>query len=155
MTQQRVIDQVDWIARAAVVRPPEGLFIGGEARSAADGLTRPVHASRDGAVLTRLAWAGERDADLAVAAARAAFDRGPWPRLHPRQRGEVLQRLATLVEAHRAEIALLISLEMGKPIRHSYEIELRALIGSLRFYGELRTRRRGRFRRRPRASLHW
>jgi 4-(gamma-glutamylamino)butanal dehydrogenase len=143
MTQQRVIDQVDWIARAAVVRPPEGLFIGGEARPAADGLTRPVHASRDGAVLTRLAWAGERDADLAVAAARAAFDRGPWPRLHPRQRGEVLQRLATLVEAHRAEIALLISLEMGKPIRHSYEIELRALIGSLRFYGELADKEAG------------
>ena len=42
-----------------------------------------------------------------------------------------------LVEAHRDEIALLISLEMGKPIRTAYEIELRALIRCLRFYGEL------------------
>ena len=63
--------------------------------------------------------------------------------MHPRERGEVLQHFADLVEKHRDEIALLVSLEMGKPIRHAYEIELRALIRCLRFYGELADKESG------------
>ena len=55
----------------------------------------------------------------------------------------MLQAFAALVEEHRDEIALLISLEMGKPIRHAYEIELRALIRCLRFYGELADKESG------------
>ncbi len=131
------VARVDWIARAAVLVPPEGLFIGGEPRPAVGGATRSVRTPRDGSVIGELAWAGAEDADQAVAAARRAFDHGPWPRLHPRERGEVLQRFAGLVDEHRAEIALLISLEMGKPIRAAYEIELRALIRCLRYYAEL------------------
>ena len=72
-----------------------------------------------------------------------AFDHGAWPRLHPRARGEILQHFADLVEEHRKEIALLISLEMGKPIRDAYQIELRALIRCLRFYGELADKESG------------
>ena len=63
--------------------------------------------------------------------------------MHARERGEILQEFARLVEAHRDEIALLISLEMGKPIRTAYEIELRALIRCLRFYGELADKESG------------
>jgi gamma-glutamyl-gamma-aminobutyraldehyde dehydrogenase len=146
MTVEQAIDpvaEVDWQARALAVRPPEGLFIGGGPQQAADGATRQIRSPRDGAVLVDLAWAGVEDTDHAVVTARAAFDRGPWPRLHPRERGEVLQRLAVLVDEHRAEIALLISLEMGKPIRHAYEIELRALIRCLRFYGEIADKESG------------
>ena len=131
------VARVDWIARAAALVPPEGLFVDGEPRSAADGATRELRTPRDGSVLAEFPWAGAADADRAVAAARRAFDLGPWPRLHPRERGEVLHRFAGLVEEHRAEIALLITLEMGKPIRAAYEIELRALIRCLRYYAEL------------------
>jgi len=131
------VARVDWIARAATLTPPEGLFIDGEPRPAASGATREVRTPRDGSVLAEFPWAGANDADLAVAAARRAFDQGPWPRMHPRERGEVLQRFADLVDEHRAEIALLIALEMGKPIRPAYEIELRALIRCLRYYAEL------------------
>ncbi len=131
------VEATDWRQRAADVRIEAGIFVGGEWRSALDGSTRTISAARDGAALVELAWAQPADADAAVAAARAAFDDGPWPRMHPRERGEVLQAFAGLVDQHRAEIALLISLEMGKPIRHAYEIELRALIRCLRFYGEL------------------
>ena len=63
--------------------------------------------------------------------------------MHPRSRGEILQHFADLVEEHRKEIALLISLEMGKPIRDAYQIELRALIRCLRFYGELADKESG------------
>jgi len=126
---------VDWTARAAGLKPPSGVFVGGEFRDASG--TRQLVTPRDGSVLGELAWAEAADADAAVAEARRAFDHGPWPRLHPRERGEVLQRFATLVHEHREELALLISLEMGKPIRASYEIELRALVRTLRYYGEL------------------
>ncbi|HEU5353384.1 MAG TPA: aldehyde dehydrogenase family protein [Actinocrinis sp.] len=137
------VGHVDWFARAVALKPPEGLFIGGEYRAAENGATREIRSPRDGATLANLAWASAVDADRAVAAAREAFDRGPWPRLHPRERGEVLRRFADLVESHREQIALLITLEMGKPIRHAYEIELRALIRCLRYYGELADKDQG------------
>ena len=133
----------DWRQLASDTKIPDGMFIGGERRAALDGSTHSVKAARDGSTLVELAWAQPDDADAAVAAAREAFDHGQWPRLHPRSRGEILQHFADLVEEHRKEIALLISLEMGKPIRDAYEIELRALIRCLRFYGELADKEAG------------
>ena len=133
----------DWRQLASDTEIPDGMLIGGERRAALDGSTRSVKAARDGSTLVELAWAQPDDADAAVAAAREAFDHGPWPRLHPRSRGEILQHFADLVEEHRKEIALLISLEMGKPIRDAYQIELRALIRCLRFYGELADKESG------------
>src|SRR5215212_8793263 len=134
---------IDWRQRAANLTINEGIFIGGERRAAIDGSTKLVQSARDGSKLVELAWAQRADADAAIAAARAAFDHGDWPRMHPRARGEILQHFAQLVDQHRKEIALLISLEMGKPIRHAYEIELRALIRCLRFYGQLADKESG------------
>ncbi len=128
---------VDWVARLAATRLPQGLFIDGEERPAVAGGSRPVVTPRDGSTLTELAWADAADADAAVASARSAFDSGPWPRMSARERGETLLRYADLVERDRDEIALLVSAEMGKPIRHSWEIELRALVRCLRYYGGL------------------
>src|SRR6188472_649013 len=133
----------DWRQLAADTTISDGMFIGGERRAAIDGSTRHMHSARDGSSLVNLAWAQPADADAAVAAARSAFDHGVWPRLHPRARGEILQHFADLIEEHRGEIALLISLEMGKPIRDAYQIELRALIRCLRFYGELADKESG------------
>jgi 4-(gamma-glutamylamino)butanal dehydrogenase len=137
------VGETDWRQRAKNAQIPSGIFIGGEVRAAVDGSTRTVASARDGARLVDLAWAQPADADAAVAVGRDAFDHGPWSRMHPRARGEVLQHFAELVEKHRDEIALLVSLEMGKPIRHAYEIELRALIRCLRFYGELADKESG------------
>jgi gamma-glutamyl-gamma-aminobutyraldehyde dehydrogenase len=106
-------------------------------------LDPPSDFGRDGSTLVNLAWAQPPTQMRAVAAARTAFDHGVWPRLHPRARGEILQHFADLVEEHRKEVALLISLEMGKPIRDAYQIELRALIRCLRFYGELADKESG------------
>jgi gamma-glutamyl-gamma-aminobutyraldehyde dehydrogenase len=128
---------VDWPALARTMAVPQGLVIGGESRESAKGARRPVISPRDGKAAGDIAWAGEADADAAVASARRAFDSGPWPRMAARERGEILLRFADLVESQRDEIALLVSLEMGKPIRHAWEIELRALIRCLRFYGGL------------------
>ena len=127
----------DWVGAAATLRMPSGPVIDGAARPTVSGATRPIISPRDGSTLTHLPWADAADVDVAVAAARRAFDSGPWPRLHPRERGEILVEVSRAIEAHRAQIALLVSLEMGKPIQAAYDIELRALIRTLRYYGEL------------------
>ena len=131
------VGNTDWAELARTISFPVGMLIGGEQREARGGQSRPIHTPRDGSHLVDLAWAQPDDADDAVAAARAAFASGPWPRMAARERGEVLFRLADLCERHRDEIALLISLEMGKPIRSAWEIECRALIRCLRFYAGL------------------
>jgi 4-(gamma-glutamylamino)butanal dehydrogenase len=136
-SQADLVALVDWGQRARSLAPPSGLLVDGEERESVAGDVRPVHTPRDGSRVVDLAWAGVADADAAVAAARLAFDHGPWPRMGARERGEVLLRFAALIEEHRDEIALLVSLEMGKPIRHAWEIELRALIRCLQFYGGL------------------
>jgi 4-(gamma-glutamylamino)butanal dehydrogenase len=96
-----------------------------------------VVAPRNGQVLTEVADAGEAEVELAVAAARRAFDSGPWPRLSPADRGRVLLRIADLLEEQREQLALTVTLEMGKPITDAYEIELRAAITTFRWYGQL------------------
>ncbi|MGN6609922.1 MAG: aldehyde dehydrogenase [Jatrophihabitans sp.] len=64
----------------------------------------------------RVALGGRLDADRAVAAARRAFDEGPWPRLGFAERGRLLHRLADLMEERRDELALADSRDMGKPL---------------------------------------
>ncbi|WP_324786033.1 aldehyde dehydrogenase [Streptomyces sp. H51] len=101
------------------------------------GATFAVVSPRDGQVLTEAADAGQTEVDHAVAAARRAFDSGPWPRLAPADRGRVLLRLADLLEERRQDLALTVTLEMGKPITDAHDIELRAAINTFRWYGQL------------------
>ncbi|MGV9356338.1 aldehyde dehydrogenase [Streptomyces misionensis] len=126
----------DWLRRAKEFRPPRFHLIDG-AEEAGGGSAFPVVSPRDGQVLTEVADAGTAEIDAAVAAARRAFDHGPWPRLAPAERGRVLVRLADLLDAHRAELALTVSLETGKPIAEAHDIELRAVTQTFRWYGQL------------------
>ncbi|MGW0661119.1 aldehyde dehydrogenase [Streptodolium elevatio] len=129
------LTHADWQARAAAFRPVTQHQIAG-AEHAGGGASFTVVSPRDGKVLAEVARAGAAEVDLAVAAARRAFDDGPWPRLSPTDRGRALVRLADLVEAHREDLALAISLEMGKPVTEAYGIELRAVADTFRWYGE-------------------
>ncbi|MBW8171587.1 aldehyde dehydrogenase family protein [Ornithinimicrobium sp. Arc0846-15] len=153
MTTQPVdhVSSIDWIEKAQQIALPEGIFIDGGFRLCAE--TREIITPRDGSVLGTLAWAGVDDTDRAVAAARRAFDDGPWPTMAGSERGLVLNRWADLIDEHRDEIALLVSLEMGKPIRHAWEIELRALINGLRFYAGLADKAMGEIPRTPPGDL--
>ncbi len=125
----------EWQRRAQALALPTAHRIGGAEPGGGD--TFEVVSPRDGRLLTRVASAGAAEVDAAVAAARRAFDHGPWPRLAPVERGRALERLAVQVERHRTELALLISLEMGKPVTEAYDIELRAVIGTFRWYAQL------------------
>ncbi|MEV7184206.1 aldehyde dehydrogenase [Kitasatospora sp. NPDC093102] len=125
----------DWLRRAETLEPIRTHLIDGA--DEAGGGAFPVVSPRDGRVLAEVADAGVAEVDAAVAAARRAFDRGPWPRLSPAERGRVLLRFADLLEERRAELALTVSLEMGKPVTDAHDIELRAVIGTFRWYGGL------------------
>ncbi|SFQ35800.1 gamma-glutamyl-gamma-aminobutyraldehyde dehydrogenase [Actinomadura madurae] len=126
----------EWRRRAARLAPRTHHHIGGAFVPSRDGATFPVVSPRDGRAIADVAAAGPADVDRAVAAARHAFDEGPWPRLSPAGRRAALLRLADLVERDREALALLVSLEMGKPVTEADGIELRALIGCLRWYAE-------------------
>ncbi|MGW8066035.1 aldehyde dehydrogenase [Streptomyces ziwulingensis] len=125
----------DWITRAETLPLPGAHVIDGAPHHG--GGTFSVVSPRDGRILAEVADGGVAEVDLAVAAARRAFDHGPWPRLAPAERGRVLNRMADLFEEHRADLALTVSLEMGKPITDAHDIELRALINTFRWYGQL------------------
>jgi gamma-glutamyl-gamma-aminobutyraldehyde dehydrogenase len=126
----------DWLRRAESLKPATHHLIGG-VDEPGSGAVFPVVSPRDGRVLAEVADGGPAEIDAAVTAARRAFDAGPWPRLAPAERGRVLLRLAELLEEHRDDLALTVSLEMGKPITDAHAIELRAAIGTFRWYGQL------------------
>ncbi|WP_189132741.1 aldehyde dehydrogenase [Wenjunlia tyrosinilytica] len=126
----------DWLRCAALLDLPDQHHIDG-VDEPGGGAAFAVVSPRDGQVLTDVADAGTAEVDLAVAAARRAFDSGPWPRLAPADRGRVLLRIAELLEERRDALALTVSLEMGKPITDAYDIELRAAITTFRWYGQL------------------
>ncbi|MET9579273.1 aldehyde dehydrogenase [Streptomyces massasporeus] len=126
----------EWLRRAKAFQLSGGHHIDG-AEEAGGGAAFAVVSPRDGRVVAEVADGSAAEVDAAVAAARRAFDTGPWPRLAPAERGRALLRLADLLEERREELALTVSLEMGKPISDAYGIELRAVINTFRWYGQL------------------
>ena len=93
-----------------------GLLIGGREVDAADGRRFETLDPATGEVVAGVAQGGGEDADRAVAAARSAFDEGPWPRVAPSARGRVLRRVADLVGERVDELAELESRDGGKTI---------------------------------------
>jgi aldehyde dehydrogenase (NAD+) len=95
---------------------PKQLFIDGDWTPAASGKTFQSENPSTGEVLAELAEGDHADVDRAVAAARRAFDDGPWSRFSPMQRQRVMLKLADLIDENIAEFGLLDSMEMGAPV---------------------------------------
>ena len=127
----------DWTRKAQELRWPSQLVIDGDRAAPRGGGSFAHIGPRDGATLAQVPEGDTGDLDLAVEAARRAFDGGPWPTLAPRARKELLLRWCELIEQHRDELALMVSLEMGKPIDDAWGIELRAVLATYRWYAEL------------------
>ncbi|MFI7616139.1 aldehyde dehydrogenase [Nonomuraea terrae] len=89
------------------------LYIGGSWVTPGDPDLLEIRSPHDQSVLGRVAQAGNADVDAAVAAARKAFDHGPWPHTDPKERQEVIRRLNALREARADEVAAAISAENG------------------------------------------
>ena len=127
----------DWETAAAQLRLPTTLVIDGEHSAPRDEGSFDHRTPRDGTLLGAVPAGDIDDLDRAVAAARRAFDEGPWPTMAPRERKLLMLRWADLIEEHRDELALMISLEMGKPVEEAWSIELRAVLATYRWYAEL------------------
>ncbi len=95
---------------------PRKMLIGGRWVDAASGKTFPSYNPATGEVMAQVAEGDKQDVDAAVKAARQAFDSGPWSRMTTSQRGQLIWKLADLLEANLEEFALLESLDNGKPL---------------------------------------
>jgi acyl-CoA reductase-like NAD-dependent aldehyde dehydrogenase len=126
----------DWIERAGAIEPRTELFIDGRFSAAASGATFPDVTGRDGSVIAHVAEADADDVSRAVAAARASFDDGRWARQKPVDRKRVLLRLAELMRENRDELALLESLDVGKPIRDAIHVDATSSAPTIQWYAE-------------------
>jgi acyl-CoA reductase-like NAD-dependent aldehyde dehydrogenase len=126
----------DWLDRANTLRPAADLFIDGRFRPAVSGRTFSDIASRDGSVIAEVAEGDEADVDLAVRAARASFEDRRWADQRPVDRKRVLLRFADAVRADLAHLALLESLDVGKPIRDTLRVDVPSCANTLQWYAE-------------------
>ena len=95
------------------------LFINGEWKPALDGGTREILNPANNQVIATVADGSVRDAELAIAVARKAFDEGPWPRMRAVERASYLFKLADALDARTEELATLETRNNGKPLRES------------------------------------
>src|SRR5262245_220727 len=110
------------------------MLIGGKWVNSASGKTFETLNPSTGEVICKVAEGDKADIDLAVKAARKAFESGPWARMNPSERGGLLLKLADAVEKHRDELAALESLDNGKPINDSLAADLPLTVACYRYY---------------------
>src|SRR5207248_1457299 len=89
-----------------------------------------------GKILAKVAACEAKDVDRAVAVARRTFESGVWSRMAPRERKHRLAAFADLISSHTEELALLETLDMGKPIRDSLAVDLPLSAQCIRWYAE-------------------
>ena len=98
------------------IRKPRQVLIDGRWVPARSGKTFEVYDPSSGAEIAKVAACEKGDVDAAVAAARKAFDQGPWTRMSPSQRGRIIWKIGDLILANLEELAQLEALDNGKPI---------------------------------------
>lgn len=130
------MNTIDWHARAAALTIDGRALINGLRVDAADGGMFECISPIDGRKLASVARCQAADIDMAVAAARAAFEDRRWAGKSPSERKRTMIRFADLVMANREELALLETLDMGKPITASMNTDVPGAANTLRWYGE-------------------
>ncbi len=125
-----------WEAMAAELTINGRAFINGEYTDAASGETFECCSPIDNRVLAQVASCDQADVDQAVANARSTFEAGTWSRMAPAARKLVMIKLANLLLEHKEELALLETLDMGKPISDSLSVDIPAAARSLSWSGE-------------------
>jgi gamma-glutamyl-gamma-aminobutyraldehyde dehydrogenase len=125
-----------WQQLAAGLQPRSQCLIDGRWVDAASGKRFDCISPIDGRVVARVAEGGAEDIERAVFSARKAFDNGSWSAQRPVQRKRVLQKLAAQVESHAEELALLESIDMGKPVADALAVDVAASVRCLSWTAE-------------------
>jgi gamma-glutamyl-gamma-aminobutyraldehyde dehydrogenase len=128
----------DWLSMAADLRQraEARLFINGEFVDALEGGTFENISPVDGSLISHCAAATQADVDRAVAIARASFKAGEWSRMAPRERMNIMYRWAELISENAAELCLMDSLDMGKPISDMMQADLPMCIDTVQYFAE-------------------
>jgi gamma-glutamyl-gamma-aminobutyraldehyde dehydrogenase len=127
---------IDWHARAKTLQIDGRALIDGRRVASLTGQVFEKRSPIDGRLLGSAARGQAVDIDAAVNGARRAFDDGRWAQQPPVARKKVLQRFADLLMKAREELALLETLDMGKPIRDSLGVDVPASARCIRWYAE-------------------
>ncbi|HVN41325.1 MAG TPA: aldehyde dehydrogenase, partial [Steroidobacteraceae bacterium] len=127
---------LNWRDRARMLSINAQAFIDGHYVPAASGATFDCVSPIDGKVIAQVASTDQVDVDRAVAAARRSFEAGVWSSRPPAERKRVLLRFAELVLKHKEELALLETIDMGKPIADSLAVDIPATARCLQWYAE-------------------
>ena len=130
------LTRADWEQRAQTLKIEGRAFIQGEYVAAASGETFDCISPVDGRLLAKVASCDLADAQRAVASARSTFESGAWSRLAPAKRKAVMIRFAGLLEQNAEELALLETLDMGKPISDSLGVDVPGGARALSWSGE-------------------
>ncbi len=127
---------IDWHARAKTIKIDGRAVINGKRVNAADAATFECFSPIDNRKLTGVASCKAADVDLAVTAARAAFNDRRWAGLPPKERKKIMIRFADLIIANKEELALLETLDMGKPITASLNVDVNSAANTICWFGE-------------------
>ena len=130
------ITALSWHDRAKVLEPRTQAYIGGRYVDSISGATFTRVNPANGEVLAHVAACDTRDIDAAVASARAAFDSGVWAKQSPKSRKKVLLRFAEAIHENLEELALLETLDTGKPIRDSLSVDIPATVNCIQWFAE-------------------
>ena len=133
----RPLTREGWTARAASLAIEGRAFIDGAYVPALDRATFARLSPIDGKVFAHVADCGEADVDRAVKAARAAFESGVWSDADPLRKKTVLLRFAELIRDNLDELALLETLDVGKPIANALAVDVPSCANCIQYYAEL------------------
>ncbi|SUX54622.1 aldehyde dehydrogenase [Chromobacterium vaccinii] len=128
---------INWQKKAEQLHFEGRAYIDGAYRKALSGKEFTTINPATGKVLASIEWCGEEDVELAVRAARRAFDGGAWSELAPRSRMEILKRFASLIQDNIEELALLESLDVGKPIANALSVDISNTAYCISWFAEL------------------
>ena len=125
-----------WTEKASQITIPAHSWVNGKPVAALSGATQTCFNPATGAVLAELPDNAPEDADAAVRVARHTFNSGVWSAMAPKDRKRILLRWADLIEQHQHEIALLETLDVGKPISDTLNIDAPSAVNTIRWTAE-------------------
>jgi len=133
---EHTLKQWQGIAQRELNSAETRLFVNGEYTDAIDGGRFDTINPANRETIATMSAANQKDVDLAVAAARKAFRSGCWSRMAPRDRMDVLYRYTELIAENAEQLAVLDTLDMGKPISDMLEVDIPAVIETIQFMAE-------------------
>lgn len=130
------LSRAEWESKAKALTIRNQAFINGQYVPAASGKTFSCLSPIDGLLITQVAECEQEDVERAVKASRQTFEAGVWSESSPVHRKKILQKFALLIEQHAEELALLESIDMGKPVAHALSIDVSASVRCLSWTAE-------------------